>query len=650
MIVKKRALIAAMLAALNSAPTLAISLGDARVRSYLGQPLLVQIALPGATYADASALRASIGEPEDFERLSIEYDHSVHALNVQPTERDGNWIIEIRSDAPFKQPILQFPLNVDSGENRLMRAYTLLLDPPNYSLHPASTQSAKSSPDEPARSSAATENITYSPYTYQIGDGETLWPIAAEFKPLNTSTPRMMRAILAANPEAFINGDIDRLRAGSVLRIPNVAWGDVRAYERPEGGTPTFTRQEETQQEAAKPVSETRTDEIPPQTISDITLTEPEADQPRMAVVGNDTLQNTSPAEYLEQQVYLTHEEFEKNLLEQQEIRKQLDQLSEELAQLQRLMALKDQQIEALQAVVASQQKALQLAEPIAVEPDPAATDSLPAAPTPDVTPQVAVALSEPMSVPDKPQTRADYPWWIAVLLIIALPLLGWLIWARRNQAEEKNAVLAELPEISNAPPAPYTEAVSEHVQKKRGVSDTAEQEPSLGQDPREEAGGDARKDREGVSQIDESIMELNSAFPELDDFQASPSATKDLDTDVEDEPISDDELAELAEQLNRELESDYPESIPGNIAEDLVDDNLNPIPGTGEVPAEDLPTLDLEEDEQYDKIDESLDLARAYLVVGDNAAAIAILEQAMESATEPEKRRQIEELMAEAG
>jgi len=642
MIVQKRALVAAALASLTSIPALAVSLGEAKVRSYLGQPLLVQVALPGTSYAEGSNLRARIGEPEDFERLSLQYEHGIASLRVRPVERDGNWVIEISSNAPFKQPILEFPLKVFAGENRLLRAYTLLLDPPSYQLQQASVPVRRSRPEEAPAPSSPPAMASYSPYTYEVQSGDTLWPIAAAVKPANSNTARMMRAILEANPEAFIDGDVNRLLSGSTLRIPNVAWGEVGPYERQKGGTPPTTRKE-----IRLRAGGTAAEQKPLPTVPDITVAESDIDQPRIAVVGNDASQNTSPKEYLEQQVYLTQEEFEKNRLEQQEIREQLAKLTQELAQLQRLMLLKDQQIEALQSVVASQQQALEVSESITAER--IAADIKPTETAAEVSPRAAVELKKPAIATEGSQRRTDFPWWIAIVLIIALPLLGWVIWTRRSQAEGKNAVLAELPEISNAPPAPYSEEVNAHTQKTRDVGDTSEVQAESTRNRKEESLQVSRDRPEAISEVDESMTELNDALPELDEFQASVQGSLDLDKETEYEQISDDELAELAEQLNRELESDYPEPIPGNVAQDFGGDDLGRSPGSTVGDTGDLPTLDLQEGLEYDEVDESLDLARAYLVVGDNAAAIAILEQALESATEPEKRRRIEELMAEA-
>jgi len=640
--VTKRALVAAIFTALHGVSAQAVSLGDAEVRSFLGQPLLVRIALPGSRLSDVESLRARIGDAQDFERLSLEYHYDTHALQVKPVERDGKWVLEVRSDEPFKQPIVQFPLKLDARDTRLMRAYTLLLDPPDYRFNPSSAQTRAASVKATSQPAPVPPGTRYTPYTYPVGDGETLWPIAAEFKPLNTSTPRMMRAILRANPDAFIDGDIDRLRSGSVLRIPEVSWGQVRAYERPEGGTPTFSTENKPTAEPAQTAVEPEQADV---TSSDITLTEPLEEQPQIAVVGKENVQDASPADYLQQQVYLTHEEFEKNRLEQEEIRKQLKHLSEELAQLQRLMKLKDQQIIALQEVVESQKLALANTQ-AAVEKETPNSVKL-ADPAPKTQ-------AQPALLPDKPVTTAKtkpeqgFPWWIAILLIVALPIAGWALWARRTREEDENIVLAELPEISNAPPAPYTDEVSAHAKK----DSTAEEDQA--EDPAP-TGGPARDEDEATAgdspyRINDSLAELTNSFPDLGESKTVDSGATHNDED--DEQITEDELAELAEQLSRELESDFADSdteiIPGNVTADIDEDlgeKLNPLGET----EESLPVLDLEENDAYDEIDESLDMARAYMVVGDNSSAVAILEQALQVTNEPEKRQRIEELLAQA-
>lgn len=678
-----RTLLTLMLTLALGATAQALSLGEAKVRSYLGQPLLVEIPLPGLDHAEGSVIRAAIGSPQDFKHLSLEYQHETATLKVTPTERDGNWMIRITSRRAFKQPILQFPLSVANGESTLLRAYTLLIDPPNYRLAgvtptQATLPGSRQNPDGvrvevPRRPrQQPTVATDYSPYTYQIGPGETLWPIAAEFKPLNSSTPRMMRAIVAANPEAFENGDMNRLRAGSLLRIPNVPWGKVRAYERPTGGTPTVTSKPAN---TATLVPDTSPEPLPPQqpVVQD---TEQSA---VVEVIGKGTSQS-SPEADLKQQVLLTHEEVEKNRLEQQQIRGQIEDLRQELAQLQRLMKLKDQQIATLQAVVAAQQQVLERppvpASPETDDPAPQAADTTPEASQPESsgTASPLAAVSEPDPKPESqpaslPVVKATPPvttaepresfgfsfWWLLGMLPLALILLlGWW-WRRRQQRKLEGTLLGNMPEISEAPPAPYTNEVRTHRSGTGAASTSTAPRPpvdtqhsSLATPIVEEV---TEPDESLNESLNESFEELTSAFPELEELVIPESESAPTMLDVpEDEHFSEDELAELAEQLTRDLENE-PEADPGESDDAIADDDLEALLKDSIEPEdEELPLISLESDVTADEIDESLDLAQAYIAVGDREAAVEILQEALRKTSEPEKRSFIEDLLAQTG
>ena len=651
---QKIKILIALVATLFCASVQALSLGDAKMLSYLGQPLKLEIPLPSVNAAEGSTIRARIGSPADFERLALEYEHDIATLKVTTRQRGSSWFIEVTSREPFKQPILQFPLRVRSDKGSIIRAYTLLVDPPNYALPEVATTTTKAPRSTPpVGRQPSSENIGLSPYSYRVERGDTLWPIASRFKPRGSNTARMMDAILAANPDAFINNDINRLRAGALLRIPEVAWGQVRI--------PTASEAEPTVQPEVTRPSQTTTR---PQPAAEATDSAPGAAESAQAdavveVIGKEPTDPTSNQD-LQQQIYLTSEEVEKNRIEQEQMRAQIDELRQELTQLQKLMKLKDQQVETLQAVVTTQREALQ--QPQQQAPAAAANSSQTpknqpgapaeqqaAAPTPVATIKVEQPMPQPAATPAA--HLQNYYWWILAALVVIVVLIFWLLPKRQRDGE---VPLSDLPEISNAPPAPYAKAVSDHHVEQPGSespldSGQAKPAPAVPSiEPISHADRAVQKEA-GLDiddlTLDDSLNELTDAFSELEEeHERRHKADLNLPDLPDDDPISEDELAELAQQLNQDLDIetntalDQESSFSDDELNQLLNDDLDSVLAASEADGE----------VGNAEIDDSLDMARAYLAVGDKESARELLQQALQKADNAQDRARVEETLAE--
>ena len=70
--------------------------------------------------------------------------------------------------------------------------------------------------------------------TYEVQRGDTMWRIAASIKGDNAaSVTTVMNSLHAANPHAFIDGDINKLKAGVVLEVPESFTVTQRAATKP---------------------------------------------------------------------------------------------------------------------------------------------------------------------------------------------------------------------------------------------------------------------------------------------------------------------------------------------------------------------------------------------------------------------------------
>ncbi|MDJ0711468.1 MAG: FimV/HubP family polar landmark protein [Woeseiaceae bacterium] len=248
----------------------AIGLGDINLDSALNEPLRAEISLLSATPEELASLDVALASSETFARYGIDRPFYLQQIefNVVATSPNGP-VVQIRSRAPITEPFLTFLVEANWPSGRLLREYTVLLDPPTYSppaaqspqqveaprraaptdsarierqpqpqpaqqqrATPPPTQPRVTPPPSPPRGTTprdttpapVADDTAYS--TTAGGDvyverGATLWGITSRMRPDSRLTMNQtMLAIFEANPQAF-DGNINRLKAGASLRIPS---------------------------------------------------------------------------------------------------------------------------------------------------------------------------------------------------------------------------------------------------------------------------------------------------------------------------------------------------------------------------------------------------------------------------------------------
>ncbi len=212
------------LAALNAGFAQALGLGEITLHSQLDQPLNAEIRLRGMGDLDPDQIIVRLAPAADFERSGVDRLYSLTEMrfDVRPG-KSGEGVVQIRTEQPVREPYLDFLIEVRWPSGRVLREYTVLLDLPTYSAEPPPVVRA---PDvtAPARSARAPRAAVRSTWSggssYDVHSGDTLWSIASRTRPSGVSVQQMLKVLHRDNPEAFVNGDIDRLRAGVVLRVP----------------------------------------------------------------------------------------------------------------------------------------------------------------------------------------------------------------------------------------------------------------------------------------------------------------------------------------------------------------------------------------------------------------------------------------------
>ncbi len=258
----------------------ALGLGQIQVISQRDQPLLAEIPIISNDPTELESLQARLASPETFARIGLAPPQGI-VSDLQfavALSADGRPVIRVTSAAPVQQPLLTFLLEVNWGQGRLVREYSALVDTPQTAAAPVQppieeavaeigtvetptsgtiVRAPEPLPPEPLPAQppapqptrpgfaetptaipldpqpAATASSTVAPavplplpsssgQTHTVRPGETLAGIASGLR-RNYGLDQTIVALLRANPDAFIGGNANRLKAGAVLRIPDDA-------------------------------------------------------------------------------------------------------------------------------------------------------------------------------------------------------------------------------------------------------------------------------------------------------------------------------------------------------------------------------------------------------------------------------------------
>ena len=219
----------------------AAGLGKLILNSSLGQPLNAEIDIVTTHNDDVSSLKASIATREAFAQAGIHYEPSFSSFKISIESRtNGNPYIKLSSPQAINDPFLNILMELNWASGRLLREYTVLLDPaeantqdlvaPNIRSVPImvatkqnSERASDAQKDNQVRSSSQAINRssnrpkeTYGP----VNRGDTLSSIARRILPAGVDLNQMLVALYRANQEAFISRNMNLLKVGAVLKIP----------------------------------------------------------------------------------------------------------------------------------------------------------------------------------------------------------------------------------------------------------------------------------------------------------------------------------------------------------------------------------------------------------------------------------------------
>ncbi len=241
----------------------ALGLGRLAVKSALGENLRAEIDVTSLTPEEASNLDIRIAPPESYRAAGVDYNAVLPGTRaVLQRYADGRPYLSVTSDRAVQEPFVDVILEITWSSGRLVREYTLLLDPPvtrtatspipppapepvaspiftpapvapppppaprvterRAAPVPRATTPAESPPAEPRRPAPAPRAaIDPAAGDYTVRRGDSLSGIASRVPRQGVSLDQMLAALYQANPDAFINSNINRLKAGVVLSLPS---------------------------------------------------------------------------------------------------------------------------------------------------------------------------------------------------------------------------------------------------------------------------------------------------------------------------------------------------------------------------------------------------------------------------------------------
>ncbi|WP_212630347.1 FimV family protein [Pseudomonas sp. KB-10] len=420
--VRKLVLAIAAASALSSGMAHALGLGEVTLQSSLNQPLVAEIELLEVRDLASNEVIPTLASPEEFVKAGVDRQYFLTDLKFTPVLKpNGKSVIRVTSSKAVREPYLNFLVEVLWPNGRLLREYTLLLDPPLYSpqttvaaapqlpiaapaprpsVAPAPAPRSAAPAPAPRPSAPAPASRAISGNEYRTTANDTLWEIAQRVGG-GSSVNQTMLAIQDLNPDAFIGGNINRMKSGQVLRLPD----EQQIRSRSNAEAVAQVAEQNAAWREGRAVASRQLDATRRTTAGSAPATAESADSLKLVAAeagqstrGSDTGSANSKA--LADKLAVTQESLDSTRRENAELQSRVSDLQSQLDKLQRLVELKDNQLAKLQADLS--------AAPAAAD-EPAA--QAPAVETPAAEPETAPPVSEAATPPASPPEEAapDY-------------------------------------------------------------------------------------------------------------------------------------------------------------------------------------------------------------------------------------------------
>lgn len=443
--------------------SMALGLGPITMRSALNQPLLAEIDIHSVQKGDLDGLAVKLASEEDFKRVNVERPAYLNLIKFQLViRRDGSAFIKLTTDQAVTEPYLDFLVEARWARGRALKEYTVLVDPPVLATEapapveqPTTTpvftppepkpvqqprQAARPvpapQPVQPRRAAAKPKpvprQIASAPPSGSmdygvVKRGDTLWEIAEKLRQrsgTDATVHQIMMALLRANPDAFVNNNVNQLKAGQVLRLENEVVADVSHAESLSEFRRQYREWKSTKGRLVQQV-EVATGDVEEQvepTAGETRLSR--AEQAKLKLVapgkegqGTGGAKDRGEAQQLRDDLILATEALDASRQESEELGTRMGELEEQLESMERLIMLKDEEL------LAFQNQMMKQPEVEATQPE--------AKPKPEKPKPAPVVEEEPA-----PSFFLSDYLVIGVALLAIIGVVAWLVIRRRKMQE----------------------------------------------------------------------------------------------------------------------------------------------------------------------------------------------------------------------
>ncbi|MEW8017175.1 MAG: FimV/HubP family polar landmark protein [Candidatus Thiodiazotropha endolucinida] len=447
--IRKLSLAVAVATALSPVGALALGLGEIHPQSALNQAFKADIDLLSVSQEELQDVRVSLASREAFEKAGMERPYLLTGLKFAPMLTPaGKPVITISSSDAIREPFLNFLIEVNWPKGRLVREYTVLLDPPvtlKRAPQPVTSPTATMTPttqvsrSRPAMVTSSTSSEGGAREYGPVQPNDNLWNIAKGMQRSDESVEQVMMALQRHNPSAFINNNVNNLKVGKILRLPE------------DSGVTSISKQEARDEFLAQTRAwqAGRTDDARRPVVSKKPVETETKEEDRLRLISakpgegeaaerEGMAETESEINRLQDEIMLVRESNEGVVQENNALRDRVQELEKQINDIQRLLTLKSDQLAEIQT--AQDIAAEKMEEMEAVEAAPAEV------PEPEMEPEVAedVAATEPEMEPTT--VEAEEP-------VVPVPP-GTVIEEVDIEARIDEALQQEAPVAETTPPA----------------------------------------------------------------------------------------------------------------------------------------------------------------------------------------------------
>ncbi|MCO4784614.1 MAG: pilus assembly protein FimV [Marinomonas atlantica] len=355
----------------------ALELGELTSQSQVDEPYRGRIQLTDANGLTPNDITIRLGSESEFRQAGVALTSTLSQLDFNVVRENGQLAVVIQSDTPLTVNQLNFVLAARWPNGQVVREYrtplnqAALVEKAQPEVVQSVTPQATAPKDQVFRRETSQAKALTDKGQLYVEKGNTLWSIAGSNRPSNQLTIyQTMMAIQALNQDAFYANNINLLREGAVLRLPtqeqialfNKATSE-KEFERQHSAWMALKRAGRLDELVSKEQMNTQaqtnaTAERPKTTEDKLMLASGQSVLPEENASSNEA--DVQRISELETELSATNELLDKETREKAELNDKLGELNDQLATLERLISLKDQQMAELQRQFTSAQQAMQ--------------------------------------------------------------------------------------------------------------------------------------------------------------------------------------------------------------------------------------------------------------------------------------------------